>query len=586
MLIQKVYNKALLSDNAGKYGFGKINVMEPKIDPKALVARVDGLGFATHDRVLFQDLDLNIKTGEVIAITGKSGSGKTVLLKILANKEKPQEGKVFLNPKAKVIFVPQELEDIDIDKHLTIKELLKNSRGLANVEGKIAKYKAKLSSQTNDKKDLEEYDNLKEEYRELGGYSSDADIRKVLSGLDLDKNLANNVSLDTKLDEVSSGQLRKIMIAMALYSKANLILIDEPSSHLDVPSVDWLADYLGHTSRAAVIASNNSNLLDKCASRTVGLTDIGRVFVFEGSYSDFILKRDAVLDAEKSEARQVTRKLEQLKKTDTKFRAKQVYKRSPAMAQVGRALESRMNRLHEQYENMPGSKNVYIEEKIKELLFTQAARSGTDVVLIDKVLKRYGEYIAVDLSNIDPISILRGEKWLVWGPNGSGKSTLIKMIIDTIRNGNFLPDEGRIEVGVGVQMSYYTPEVPSDITSGLLIDEVTEKIDNHDQGKAASVLRFFGFPKTAIYKQNVNTLSSGEKKRLALAKIIIKRPNFIILDEPTGDYMPEQIKERLASILEKFDGTLILVSHDLKLINSLKITKDLQMLRGKVVIQE
>lgn len=560
--------------------------MEPKIDPKALVARVDELGFATYDRVLFQDLDLNIKIGEVIAITGKSGSGKTVLLKILANKEKPQEGKVFLNPKAKVIFVPQELEDINIDKHLTIKELLKNSRGLSDVEDKIAKYKAKLSSQTNNKKDLEEYDNLKEEYLELGGYSLDADIRKVLSGLGLDKNLTNNVSLDTKLDEVSSGQLRKILIAMALYSKANLILIDEPSSHLDVQSVDWLADYLRHADEAVVIASNNSNLLDKCVSKTVGLTDIGRVFVFEGSYSDFILKRDAVLDAEKAGAKQVTRKLEQLKKTDTKFRAKQVYKRSPAMAQVGRALESRMNRLHEQYENMPGSKNVYLEERIKDLLFTQATRSGTNVVLIDKVLKRYGEYAAVNLNNIDPISILRGEKWLVWGPNGSGKSTLIRMIIDTIQDGSFLPDKGRIEIGAGVQMSYYTPEVPSDITSGLLIDEVTEKIDNHDQGKATSALRFFGFPKTAIYKQDVSTLSSGEKKRLTLAKIIIKQPNFIILDEPTGDYMPEQIKERLANVLEKFDGTLILVSHDLEFINSLKITKELQMPEGKVVIRE
>ncbi|MEK7550472.1 MAG: ABC transporter ATP-binding protein [Patescibacteria group bacterium] len=134
--------------------------MEPEINQKALVASADKLGFATYDRVLFQDLDLNIKMGEVTAITGKSGSGKTVILRILAGEEKQQEGKVFINPRAKVIFVPQKLEDVDVDKNQNIRDLFKDARGLSEIETKMAEYEARLADQKYDEKTVEEYNDL------------------------------------------------------------------------------------------------------------------------------------------------------------------------------------------------------------------------------------------------------------------------------------------------------------------------------------------------------------------------------------------------------------------------------------------
>ena len=566
-------------------GTEKSNLMQPEISPNALVANVENLGFASYDRTLFERLNLNIKAGEVIAITGKSGSGKTVLLKILAGEERQQEGHVFVNPKIKVIFVPQELDDINIDSGLTIRQLLKGTRGLTDIEVEMAKYEDLLAKKQYNEKDIEDYGKVMERYQARGGYSSDSDMERVLSGLGLDQKTTANISLDTKLGEVSSGQLRKIMIAMALYSQASLILLDEPSSHLDVKSVEWLADYLKHSESAIVITSNNSEFVDNCATQTVGLTDIGRAFVFEGGYADFIHKRDTILDAEKTEAEQVVNKLDQLKKTDAMFRSKQVYKRSSDMAQVGRALGSRMNRLKDKYDNMPGSKQVYKEEKIRDLSFTQERRSGTDVISINGVVKRYDEYTAVNLSSANPISIQQGEKWLFWGPNGSGKSTLVRMIVDSIQGVTFLPDQGVIRLGTGVELGYYDPEVPTDATHGLLIDELAETTNRHDQGKSSSILRFFGFSNAAIYRQGVKTLSTGEKKRFALARIMIKQPNFIILDEPTGDYMPEEIKDRLASALGKFNGTLILVSHDRDFVKRLKIDKELDMPEGRVIIK-
>lgn len=559
--------------------------LSSEINNRALVVSVDSLAFATYDRILFNDFDLNIKMGEITAITGKSGSGKTVFLKILNDMEKPHEGKVFVNPKAKVVFVPQELENVDFDRDLPIRTVLKKAHGLEDLEKSMSHYEAVLSGEKYYEKDMNEYGEVMEAYQKLGGYNSDADMQKVLSGLGLGGGYFDNITLDTKLGEVSSGQLKKIMLATALYSNASLVLLDEPSSHLDVKSVDWLSDYLRHTNSAVVLTSNNSSFVDGCASQTVGLTDSGRTFVFEGGYTDFKRKRDAILEAEKLEAGQVANKLDQLKETDNMFRSKGAYKRSKDMAQVGRQLQSRMERLQTEYENMPGSMKVYNDEKIKDLSFTEAQRSGTDVVSLSEVTKNYEDFEAVDLSKSSTISIQRGEKWLFWGPNGSGKSTLVKMIVDSAQGGDFLPDSGKIKVGTGVDIGYFSPEIPADTGSGLLIDEVTKRIGLNNLGKASSILRFFGFPSNAIFSQDVRTLSFGEKKRLMLAKIMLRQPNFLILDEPTGDYMPDEIKERLAKALSKYPGTLILVSHDQEFIDKTGVDHRLEMFEGKAVIK-
>jgi len=410
-------------------------------------------------------------------------------------------------------------------------------------------------------------------------------MERVLAGLGIDKNNTANITLDTKLSDVSSGQLRKILIAKALYSKADIILLDEPSSHLDVQSVKWLSNYLNNTESALVITSNDSTLVDNCAKQTVGLTDSGRTFVFSGGITDFVSKRDAVIQAEKLEAEQVAEKLKQLKKTDDKFRSRQVYKRSADMAQVGRALASRMARLKDKYEKMPGSKQIYTDEKIKDLIFTQERRSGDDVASIVCVVKKYGNHKAVNLKTNNPITIGRGDKWLFWGPNGSGKSTLARMIVDTATNGRFIPDQGEIKIGTGINVSYYYPDILPKTTNGTLLKVMTDSMNKSDQGRYTSILRFFGFSTPTIHNQDLRTLSTGEKKRFSLALIMASGSNLIILDEPTGDYMSEEIKNRLAYAISEFEGTLILVSHDEKFIEKTSVDHILEMPSGKVVIK-
>lgn len=566
---------------------GKENSVESKKEYTPMVAKIDEIGFATYDRILFKDLSLNIKKGDVISLTGKSGSGKTVLIKILAGLEHQQEGVINFVPSTSISYVPQELDDIEVDSNTTIGQLFRDSRGLDGIEERMRLLEQKLSvTDESFEEIMSEYGELTERFQELNGYDPEPEMQRFLSGLGVDEHSTGNVTLDTKLSEVSSGQLKRIMIAKALYAKPDLLLLDDPTSHLDVDSVQWLADYLKGTKSAVVIASNNKTFLDKCSTQTVGLTDTGRVFSFEGNYSDFISKRDLVIESEQAQASSVADKLEDLRETDKMFRSKNAYKRSSDMAQVGRALATRMKKLEEKYEEMPGSQNVYKNERVRDLVFTQERRSGQDVISIRGVSKSYGDYVAVDLTRADPITISQGEKWLVWGPNGSGKSTLLRMVAQRALGGNFVQDKGNIEIGISVDAAYFAPDVTSISRKGLIIDEATKVVGVHNHGRAVSVLRFFGFSQSAIHNLDVNKLSSGERKRLALAKIMLRNPNLLILDEPTGDYMTDEVKERLAKAIKGYNGTLLLVSHDTDFIKQLNLNRELRMPGGKVLVRD
>lgn len=565
---------------------GAENKREQRREFGPVVERLRKVSFATFDRVLFKEVDVILKRGEVTAVTGRSGSGKTVLLKIIAGIEYPAEGRVEGVSSPRIGYAPQELDDVELDPNLTIKQVFKDVRGLSDLEKRIVNYEERLKNDPDSYSDIgEEYSNSLELFKDLDGYDPEPEMKKILAGLKIDEHSTSNITLDTKLSKVSSGQLRKIIIARALYAKPDLLLLDDPTSHLDVASVEWLINYLKNSKAAVVAASNNPSFMDKCANQTIGLTDIGRVFSFSGGYSEFVKKRDAMVEGEQNEAKSVKGELEQLRETDKYFRSRQVYKRSANMAQVGRAFATRMEKLEEKYDKLPGSKQVYRDEKIPDLVFKEERRSGESVVAIKKVLKKYGDYVAVNLSQSPSIDIARGSKWLVWGPNGSGKSTLVRMVAHIALDGEFTPDEGEIKVGAAVDTAYFVPDETGSLGKGKLLDEVVKTMRVKNEGATASALRFFGFSGSAIYNQDVRTLSSGERKRLALAKIMLQNPNLLILDEPTGDYMSDETKERLAKALNGFKGTLILVSHDVGFIERLSLNRELQMPSGKIVLR-
>lgn len=551
----------------------------------APMLQLENLGFDTYDRVLFQDLNLIARENEVVAVTGKSGSGKTVLLKIIAGLEHPEEGTVQRASSASIHYVPQELDDADIDVNIPIGSFFKKEKGLLELEDKISGYEQQMADNPSIYDEIaDDYMKTVEEYQERDGYRAEADIKRILTGLSLDEQSEENITFDTTLAEVSSGQLRKLLIGRGLYSEASILLLDDPTSHLDVNAINWLADYLKQCKSAVVLATNEEAFIDRCVNQTLGLTDLGRVFSFSGGYSEFVQKRDEIVQAEISAANTVASKIDQLEKTDQMFRSKQAYKRSADMAQVGRALASRMDRLRTEFENMPGSQQVYNNDKTRNLAYQERQRSGNDVIQIDRPVIKYGDYTAVDLSSNEPIQISRGEKWLVWGPNGSGKSTLFRLVANIFDNSTTKPNQGSISVGANIELGYYASDEVHVGKTGTVVEEVERTFPDLNKGHIVSALQYFGFNVRAVHHQRAATLSSGEKKRLALAKLMLKKPNLILLDEPTGGFMPEDIKTRFANAINGFEGTAVIISHDEEFISQLKLDRKLDMPEGKVSI--
>lgn len=549
-----------------------------------LVAQAESIGFTSSRRELFQDLSFVAKTGEVTAVTGKSGSGKTTLLKIIAGIEIPSDGsfKIYTD---NIGYLPQNPDEIQISDRVPIGELFMNQSGLNDLASKIKNFENVIQNHPDRYASIsEEYGEVLEAFQSAGGYQVEADVNHILTGLNVNESRSRNINLNTKLAEVSSGQKRKILLGMALYSSPQLLLLDDPTSHLDTSSVKWLVQYLRNSKSSVVIATNHESFIDQVANQTIGFTDTGRTFVFSGGYREFTKKRDALIDAERLEANSVKGKLDQLRTTDAMFKSKNVYKRSADMAKVGRALHSRIDRLDEKYQELPGSTNNYETESVPNLVFKSERRSGQDVLTIDGVSKSYSrDHKVVDLSG-KRISIRRGEKWLFWGANGSGKSTLVKTITDTINGGSFLPERGNISFGSNVKLGYLSPEVSYIPDNGNIVETMYGLFYGQGRGKVTSVLRFFGFSGEQINRKDISMLSSGEVKRLNLAYLMLSEPNLLILDEPTGDYLSEELKNRLAKSLRSYDGTLILVSHDREFVDKTSIDHILEIPLGNVRI--
>lgn len=553
------------------------------------VATITDLSFASPERILFYDVNLVLKRGENIALIGESGVGKSSLLKIITGKELPVSGKVNIGNNINLSYVPQDLDDLEVEEDATIQEVFYKSRGLYELETKKREIEVKMQQPENSAKInslIEEYSHVLEKYEKVGAYHADSEMRRILAGLKLDPQSTGHITPETKLNEVSSGQRTRILIGQALFAKSDLLILDDPTSHLDVDSVNWLSKYLRDSAQATLIATNNIPFINATSNRIIEITDFGRTLSFEGNYQEYMNKRTLLIESEKAAAESVIAKRDQLEATLLKFRNAQVFKRSADMAQVGRALESRIGRLDDQLENMPGTKQVDRQQRIRKHIFEEERRSGNDVLELYGPVKKYGDFTALDLHEL-AISIQRNEKFLISGENGSGKSTLLRMIAESRDNTNnkFSPDEGLIELGANVDLGYYSPDRQGISKKGTIFQEILSSMKNPNEGLATSILLYWGMPKESIRTRKIESLSAGEKKQLALAKLMATKPNLLILDEPT-DYLKPDLIDRLINSLEGYKGTLILVSHNREFVNELSLTRELLLPQGEIILHK
>lgn len=492
--------------------------------------------------LILSNIKLEIQSNDRIAIVGRNGSGKSTLLKIIAGELSYDSGEIYKPKEVTLGYLDQHTgldSDLSIwDEMLLIfEDLQEMEKRLRELEQMMAD-EAVYSDQVRYDKVLAEYDKLQTEYKNRGGYQYEAEIRSVLHGL----NFAD-YDYDTKISTLSGGQKTRLALGKLLLSKPDILILDEPTNHLDIDTLTWLEQYLQNYRGAILIVSHDRYFLDKlvtqvyeCANHTLTR--------YVGNYSQYLIQK----------AENYERQLKLYERQQEEIaRMKEFIQRNIARASTTKRAQSRRKAL----ERMELIEKPQGDEKTARFAFEIERQSGNEVLNVSNLQIGYeDEPIA---SNIN-FRVTRGEAIALLGPNGIGKSTLLKTIA------NHIPKlSGSIQFGTNVTIAYYDQE-QADLTSNKkVIDELWDEYPSLIEKEVRSILGSFLFSGDDILKP-VSALSGGERARLALAKLMLKKANFLILDEPTN-HLDLPSKEILENALIDYPGTILFVSHDRYFIN-------------------
>ncbi|REJ84776.1 MAG: ABC transporter ATP-binding protein [Bacteroidetes bacterium] len=491
---------------------------------------VDTLGKSFTDKILFEGLSFGLAKVDKVALIARNGSGKSTLMKILAGKEKADSGLVTYRKDLKVAYLDQNPE---FDEHATILEsILHDADPVVQL---IREYEACLEEDEKEhnsetQKKLEE---LGMRMDNAGAWDYERRVRQVLSSLNISQ-------LDRKINRLSGGQRKRIALARVLLEEAELLLMDEPTNHLDVEMVEWLEDYLSRSNISLLLITHDRYFLDNICNRILEL-DEGNIYSYEGNYSYFLEKK---AEREENKERE-TDKARNILRTELEW-----MRRMPKAR--GTKSKSRIDAFYE-LKDKAGYKRK--DEKIQ--LDVKMNRIGGKVIEMKKVYKSYGDLVI--LKGFD-YTFKTGERVGIVGKNGIGKSTFLNLI-----TGKEEADSGKINVGDTIVFGHYSQEgleLKQDKRVIELVREIADVIQLSDGSKvsASQFLNLFLFT-PEMQHTFVSKLSGGEKRRLHMLTVLIRNPNFLILDEPTND-----LDLLTLGVLEEFllhyRGCLLIVSHD------------------------
>lgn len=500
------------------------------------------LGHAFNDTWLFKNLTIGIAKGQRVALVGINGSGKTTLLKILAEKIKPNEGKVV---KAKGLHVGYLEQDPDFAGQKTIADYIYS---LDNEQQQlIRKYEELIENPNAESGALED---LILELSEANAWEYEHQIKTILQRLSI-------TNLDQDIKSLSGGQRKRLALAKLLIDEPEVFILDEPTNHLDIEMIEWLESFLTTGQKTIIMVTHDRYFLDNICNHIIELEN-KQIYQYQGNYAYFLEKKS---ERESDEASTLQKNRNLLKKELEWMR------RMPK----ARSTKSK-SRIDSFYELEGKTKGVTTNQKIE--LSTKVARQGNKILEIHNISKGFnGKAIITDFS----YTFKKGDKIGVAGRNGSGKSTFLNLITSTIK-----PDSGSVVAGETTTFGYYKQSgLEFDVNERVIdvVKNVAEYITMAD-GKtltASQLLTHFLFP-PAKQHNVVAKLSGGEKKRLHLMRVLMKNPNFLILDEPTNDLDIDTLNV-LEEFLERYNGVLLLVSHDRYLMD--RLTNQLFILEGK-----
>ncbi len=486
---------------------------------------------------LFSDVSFAINENDKIALMGKNGAGKSTLLKIIAGHSKPSTGSISAPKEAVVAYLPQHL--LTTDGATVMEETSKAFGEVFKMKDEIDAINEQLTVRTDYESDeymklIERVSDLSEKYYAIEEVNYEAEVEKILLGLGFVRE-----DFIRQTSEFSGGWRMRIELAKILLQKPDLILLDEPTNHMDIESIQWLEDFLVNQAKAVVVISHDRAFVDNITNRTIEVT-MGRIYDYKAKYSHYLeLRKDRRMHQQKA--------YDEQQKMIADNRA--FIERFKGTFSKTDAVQSRVKML----EKLEIVQVDEVDTSALKLKFPPAARSGQYPVIVKELSKSYGDHVVFKEANL---VIERGQKVAFVGKNGEGKSTMIKAIMKEIGI-----DSGSVEIGHNAQIGYFAQN------QAALLDEnatIFETIDSIAVGEIRTqiknILGAFMFQGDDITKK-VKVLSGGEKTRLAMIKLLLEPVNLLILDEPSN-HLDMKTKDIIKDALKDFDGTLILVSHD------------------------
>jgi len=496
--------------------------------------RLENISKRNGNHLLFIEASAALLKGEKIGLVGPNGAGKTTLFRMITGQEAPDEGQVSVDRGVSIGYFNQDVGEMA--GRSAVAEVMDGAGPVSVVAAELRALEADMADP--DKLDemdeiIERYGEVQARFEELDGYALDGRAREVLAGLSFSQEM-----MDGDVGALSGGWKMRVALARILIMRPDVMLLDEPSNHLDLESLIWLEEFLKNFDGALLMTSHDREFMNRIVGKIIEI-DGGALATYSGDYEYY--ERQRALN-EKQQQAQFERQQAMLAK-EFKF-----IERFKARASHASQVQSRVKKLEkiEKLEPPRRRQSILFE-------FPPAPRSGEDVVSLKNVHKSYGArriYEGLDFQ------VRRKERWCVMGVNGAGKSTLLKLV-----TGSTEPDEGSVALGGSVKMAYFAQHA-MELLDGerTVFESLEDSFPQAGQGSLRALAGCFGFSGDDVEKK-CRVLSGGEKARLVMAKMLYDPPNFLVLDEPTN-HLDLLTKEMLIAALSHYEGAMLFVSHD------------------------